>query len=114
MEFSFGNETIESVKQYKQLSVIIDCQFVSQYHLSSIEKRLVKFSCLFYGIRKVLTSRQMIQVFRTYTKPFFQYGVLIYGSTSKNVLKNQEKLTIRLIKIIFYKRSFELLGSLRE
>ena len=43
-----------------------------------------------------------------------QYGVLIYGSTSKNVLKNLEKLTKRLIEFIFYKRSFESLGSLRE
>ena len=56
----------------------------------------------------------MIQVFRTYIKPILQYGVLIYGSTSKNVLKNVEKLTKRLIKIIFYKKSFESLGSLRE
>ena len=56
----------------------------------------------------------MIQVFRTYIKPILQYGFLIYGSTSKNVLKNLEKLTKRLIKIIFYERSFESLGSLRE
>ena len=113
-EFSFGNETIESVKQYKYLGVIIDCQLSFQHHVSYIEKRLVKFCGIFYRLRKVLTSRQMIQVFRTYIKPILQYGVLIYGSTSKNVLKNLEKLTKRLIKIIFYKRSFESLGSLRE
>ena len=113
-EFSFGNETIESVKQYKYLGVIIDCQLSFQHHVSYIEKRLVKFCGIFYRLKKVLTSRQMIQVFRTYIKPILQYGVLIYGSTSKNVLKNLEKLTKRLIKIIFYKRSFESLGSLRE
>ena len=56
----------------------------------------------------------MIQVFRTYIKPILKYEVLIYGSTSKNVLKNLEKLTKRLIKITFYKRSFQSLGSLRE
>ena len=56
----------------------------------------------------------MIQVHRTYIKPILQCGVLIYGWTSKNVLKNLEKLTKRLIKIIFYKRSFESPGSLRE
>ena len=113
-EFSFGNETIESVKQYKYLGVIIDCQLSFQHHVSYIEKRLVNFCGIFYRLRKVLTSRQMIQVFRTYIKPILQYGVLIYGSTSKNVLKNLKKLTKRLIKIIFCKRSFESLGSLRE
>ena len=113
-EFSFGNETIESVKQYKYLGVIIDCQLSFQHHVSYIERRLVKFCGIFYRLRKVLTSRQMIQVFRTYIKPILQNGVLIYGSTSKNVFKNLEKLTKRLIKIIFYKRSFESLGSLRE
>ena len=56
----------------------------------------------------------MIQVFRTYIKPILKYGVLIFDSTSKNVPKNLEKLTKRLIKITFYKRSFESLGSLRE
>ena len=56
----------------------------------------------------------MIQVFRAYITPILQCGVLIYGSTSKNVLKNLEKLTKRLIKTISYKRNFKSLGSLRE
>ena len=91
--FFFGNEAIESVKQYKCLGVTIDCQLSFQHHVSSIEKRLVKFPCPFYRIRKALASRQMIQVFRTYIKSILQYGVLIYGSFSKIVLKNMEKLT---------------------
>ena len=45
--------------------------------------------------------------------PILQYGLLVYGSTSKNVLKNLKKLTKRF-KLFFYKRSFESLGSLRE
>ena len=55
-----------------------------------------------------------VQVFRTYIKPILQYGVLIYGSTSNNVLKNQEKLTKRIIKTLFCKQNSKSLGSLRE
>ena len=113
-EFFLGKEMIESVKQNKYLGVLIECQLCFQHHVSYIEKRLVKFCSLFFRLRKVSTSRQVIQVVRTYLNPKMQHGVLLYGSTSKNMLINLEKLTKRLIKIIFYKRSFESLGSLRE
>ena len=51
-KFSFGNETIESVKQYKYLGVIIDCQLSFQYHVSSIENALSSFLAFSTGSEK--------------------------------------------------------------
>ena len=98
-----GRKTFESLKQYKYIGVIIDCQLSFQHHVSCIEKRLVKFYGLLYRLRKVSsngTSHKMIQNFLTYIMPILQYGLLVYGSTSKNVLKNLKKLTKRF-KLFF-------------
>ena len=111
--FSLGIGTAETVKHYKYLGVIIECHLGFQHHVSNIKKLLVKFYGLFYRLRKILTSRQLIQDFGTYIKLTSQYGALIFGSTSKTVHKNLEKITKRLIIIVFYKRSFESLGPLR-
>ena len=75
-EFNLVKETIEAVKPYKYLGVIIDCQLNFQHHMSYVEKRLIKFCGPFYRLR----HQANIATWK------------LCGSTFKNVLKNLEIL----------------------
>ena len=78
-----------------------------------VKQKLIKFSGLFYRLRKFLSKSQMTQVFKSYVQPVVQYGILIYGiSVLSDISLIDSKL--KKIRIIFIERTFNSVSDLRR
>ena len=57
--------------------------------------------------KNFLTSKQLLVFYNLYIKPKIQYGVLIYGCTTKTNLTKMYTLQKRIVRVIFNKRYHE-------
>ena len=78
---------VKNFEVFKYLGIQVDHKLSFQEHAKNLSKRMLGFCSLLYRIRKVLTTNQFVQVYRTYVQPVIQYGVLVYANTSNQVLK---------------------------
>ena len=62
-------------------------------HCEKLFKSASKVASIKYHMRVFFSSNQLHQVYRSYVQPFYQYGVLIYGTANKSLLIKNEKAT---------------------
>ena len=72
-----NSKTIQNVETFKYLGIQVDHKLSFQENVKNLTKRMLGFCSLLYRIRKVLTTNQLVQVYRTYVQPVIQYGVLV-------------------------------------
>ena len=85
-----NSKTIQNVETFKYLGIQVDHKLSFQEHAKNLTKRTLGFCSLLYRVRTVLTTNQLVQVYRTYVQPVTQYGVLVCANTSNQVLKPLE------------------------
>ena len=109
-----NSKTIQNVETFKYLGIQIDHKFSFQEHAKNLTKRMLGFFSLLYRIRKVLTTNQLVQVYRLYVQPVIQYGVLVYANTINQVLKPLNQMVKRIARIITFKKKFDSITSKRK
>ena len=72
---------------FKYLGIHIDQNLSFKTHIEKVLKRLAIFSSIFYRLRKILKPHQLVRAFKTYIQPIVQYGILVYGCTTKSFLR---------------------------
>ena len=106
---------MENVDLIRYLGITINNKLSFKNLIELIEvvkQKLIKFSGLFYRLRKFLRKSQIIQVFKSYVQSVVQYGILIYGnSVLSDISLIDSKLKI-LIRIIFNRRTFNSVSDL--
>ena len=105
---------IEEKQSYQYLGFQIDSKLSFTDHITKIENDLPRFCGRYYRLRKVLDKDQLLKAYNGYVKPISQYGVLAYASTDKTKLETIEFKIKRLIKIICFKRKYEIIEELRQ
>ena len=103
--FKMCGEKIDQVTDFKYLGINIDNRLTFEKHINKVVLKLSSFSSIFYRLRKILTTHQLVRAFKTYVQPVVQYGVLIYGCTTSSLLNRVSLVIDRIIKIIFSKES---------
>ena len=96
--------------QLVTFGITIDNKLSFKNHIDVIKQKLMKFSRLFYILRKFLRKSEMIQVFKSYVQPLVQYGILIYVNSvlsDTSLIDSKLKILIRIIfnRITFSERS---------
>ena len=109
-----NSKTIQNVETFKYLGIQVDHKLSFQEHAKILTKRMLGFCSLLYRIRKVLTTNQLVQVYRTYVQPVIQYRVLVYANTSNQVLKPLNQMVKRIARIITFKKKFDSITSKRK
>ena len=112
--FKICGEKIDQVNDFKYLGINIDNRLTFEKHINKVVSKLSSFSSIFYRLRKILTTHQLVRAFKTYVQPVVQYGVLIYGCTTSSLLNRVSLVIDRIIKIIFFKRKFDSVKEERE
>ena len=79
-QINIDKERIENVDSIGYVGITIDNKLSFKNHIEMVKQKL-KFSGLFYRLRKFLSKSQMIQVFNSYVQPVVQYSILIYGNS---------------------------------
>ena len=109
-----NSKTIQNVSTFKYLGIQVDHKLSFQEHAKNSTERMLGFCSLLYQIRKVLTTNQLVQVYRLYVQPVIQYGVLVYANTSNQVLKPLNQMVKRIARIITFKKKFDSITSKRK
>ena len=95
-----NNATLKKSNEVKYLGVLLDNKLDFKKHIKSVAAKLTKFTGLFYKLRFILSIKQLVLVYKSFVQPVIQYGVLIYGTASKTILKFIE-VKIKQISRIF-------------
>ena len=112
--FKICGEKIDQVNDFKYLGINIDNRLTFEKHINKVVSKLSSFSSIFYRLRKILTTHQLVRAFKTYVQPVVQYGVLIYGCTTSSLLNRVSLVIDRIIKIISFKRKYDSVKEERE
>ena len=97
-----GNEaTAKETVRY--LGIEVDNHLNFKSHIELVISKLNKMGGLMYRLRKILKTSQLLAVYKAYIKPIIQYGVIVYGATSRSILKPLESKIKHISKIIFFK-----------
>jgi hypothetical protein len=100
-DFLIDSNIIESVKKFKLLGIYIDYQFKFKEHYHYIFTKLCKYMSLFYNIRNKLNCLSKRLLYYSMIQSILNYGILIFGNSSKTNLKLIQTLQNSLVKILF-------------
>ena len=109
-----NSETLHSVSSVKYLGVIVVKNLKYKSHINSLHcytSRLVGFT---YSMRKFLNKQDLLKFYNVYIKPKMQYGILVYGCTSKSELIVLKRLQNKFIRSICIQRKFGRVDHLFE
>ena len=101
-------------KSLKYSRVHIDKKLNFNRHVLELCAKLSKFSGMFYKLRSILTTAQLLVTYKIYVQPILNYGVLVYGTSSKTTLQPLEAKINQIARILFKKRKTESTLQNRE
>ena len=104
ISLKFSDEFLISVDSCKYLGIWLDNKLSFRQHIEYIRKKMNKFCAIVYKLRDVMTINQLINYYKTYVQPVFQYGILIYGCVKKSNLYVIHKSQKRFFRKAFCKR----------
>lgn len=94
---------IEPVEQYKYLGVIVDRKISWVPHVQYVKQRLRKMIYAFTQLAQVLTIEQCRVAYFAYVQSILQYGILVWGGVSANILSPLAITQRAIIKAILKK-----------
>ena len=106
-EIILQNDAISQKTSLKYLGVHIDEKLNFNRHILEICAKLSNISGLFYKLRSILTTAQLLVTYKVYVQPILNYGVLVYGTSSKTTLQLLEAKIKQIARIMFKKRKTE-------
>ena len=107
-EIILQNDVISQKTSLKYLGVHIDEKFKFNRHILELCAKLSKFSGLFHKLRSILTTAQLLVTYEVYVQPILNYGVLVYGTSSKTTIRPLEAKIKQMARIMFKKRKPDL------
>ena len=96
----------------KYLGIILDEKLSFKQHIQLLSAKLSRLRGLCYILRKKLPVYQLIKFYLIYIKPVIQYGILIYGCTSRAALDPLYKIQCNILRTIHYKKKYESVSNL--
>ena len=127
-EMILQNDAISKKTSLKKLGVHIDEKPNFNRHILELCAKLSKFSGLFYKLRSILTTAQLLVTYKVYVQPILNYGVLVSfrpleakikpiarimfkKRKTESTLQNHENYKMHSIKDLHF---FELFKKLTE
>ena len=107
-------ETLLSVLRVKILGVIVDKNLKHKSHFYSLYCSISKLFGLNYSMRKFLNKQDVQKLYSVYIKTEMQYGIFVYGRTSKSELSVLKQLQNKFIRSICSLRKFVCVDHLFE
>ena len=85
MIISLNNTVLEKVCSYKYLGFILDDQLNFNKHVKELTNLLTHKLYLLSRIRKYLTKRASVTIFKTMIISLIEYGDIIYAGTNQKI-----------------------------
>jgi len=82
-------KSLEEIDYVKYLGMLIDSNLTWKYHINHISTKISKSTGLISKLRHCVSQETLITLYWALIHPYLNYGVAIWGQTSKT---NFEKL----------------------
>jgi len=92
------------VSQLNYLGLVIGENFNWQEHIEHLCKKLSMSSMQFYNLKFILPTDIMIMLYKSLVHSIIDYGVNVWGLTSKTHLDKVQKLQEKCIKSALWSR----------
>ena len=102
---TIGNDTIERVKYSRYLGLQLDDKLEWNEHLEILKSKLRKTIQAFKIVKNYLTDDQKRIMYYSYFFSRLQYGIELFGHTSKGQMKELQVIQNRALKAL-YKKDF--------
>ena len=100
---NFGRDTIERVKFSRYLGLQLDDKLEWKEHIELLKAKLRKTLQAFKIVKNYLTEEQKRQMYYAYFFSRLQYGIELFGHTSKGQMKELQVLQSKAIKVLYRK-----------
>ena len=100
-----NEKLLETENSKKYLGIFIDSDLKFENHLSYVCKNSCELVSFLRHCKYTLTRDLKLQVYKYFNKPIFEYGFLLYGSTSESQLGPVLILKKKIMRIIYNLRS---------
>ena len=95
------NTEITCTDYVKDLGILLDKNLTS--NVKRVLNKLAKHVSIINRLRHFTSSSVVIRYYKTYMKLIIQYGLLIYGCTTKSVLNDIFLLQKKILRITYFK-----------
>ena len=85
LNLKIGKTVIKSLKNYKYLGIIIDCNLNWSEHVETVKTKLQKALGILYKTRHFLNEKSLYLIFNSLFMSNVRYGLLCYGRTNKKI-----------------------------
>lgn len=98
-----GNITIENTEYIKYLGITIDQHLRWNKHVDTLIKKLRGVLFKFKSLKQILNEDNLKIAYYGLVQSLLQYGIIAWGSVSRNYLQKLEIMQKRFLKLIFNK-----------
>lgn len=92
---------LERVDHYKYLGVILDSRLRWEPHIEYLKTKLRKLIYVFRNVREILNVNEIKMLYYAFVQSVLQYGIIVWGGASSNILKPLFVIQKLIIKIAF-------------
>ena len=96
-----NNVAIDYVTSYKYLGITVDQTLSFNLYLNQVIKTVSYKISLLIKIRKYITSKSAIQVYKSMSIPYLDYGDILFNHGPSKLLDKLQKLQNRSLKVCF-------------
>ena len=89
---------LQTVPTYKYLGITLDSALTLNYHVKSVAGMISHKAILLGKIRKFLTEKVALKMYKSMILPYFDYGDVIYNNTNQDGLDKLQRLQNRICK----------------
>ena len=114
IHLSLSNQILERVCSYKYLGLVLDEHLTYNKHIREINRLISHKLYMLSKIRKYITTKACIMIFKTMVLSLIEYCDIVYAGTMCMNLQSIDKLFYRRLRICMYtnnKMTRELLCS---
>ena len=98
--------SIERVHDFKYIGLNLDNTLCWTKHINEVCSRLNRFFSIFRYLRDKIPFHLKRQIFLTTVSPIINYGIELYGSSTKNNISKLQSKQNQLLKVLFNKDWF--------
>ena len=106
IQLNIDEKPIQQVPSYKYLGMTLDSSLSYKPHLATVVRTVSHKIYLLSRVRKFMSNRSALLVYKTMILPFFDYADVVYHNAGANELDKLQRLQNRALKLClgFHKR----------
>ena len=84
------------------LGIVLDEKLTWKNHINYIYTKISKIIGILYKTKRLLSSKSLLTLYDSLIKPYFSYGITVWGNTFKTYISKLDILHKKVVRIISF------------